>query len=308
MDWLVRFKGLDLNLLVALDVLVETRSVSAAAKRMHLSQPAMSAALSRLRQYFGDDLLVLNGKRMYPTAYAEALGPLLKDCLRGLDVLLSSPNNFDPATAQRTFSVVGSDYATAAVLVPLVTRLEASAPGIRLEILSPNDDSASQLAEGKVDLLITPDSFIHPDHPAELLYEEEHVVVGWSSNPVFEQPLTEESLFAAGHIAVSFGRERTASFADRQLATMGKVRRIEVTAASFTAVPWLLRGTQRLGLMHARLAKAMAEFFPIAYAPLPFEFPLMRQMVQHHQARTHDEGLRWLRGELAAVAGYPFDG
>ena len=298
----MRFQGLDLNLLVALDAMVETRSVSAAARRLNLSQPAMSAALSRLRDYFGDELFVVSGKRMYPTAFAEALSPQLKDCLRGLEALIASPNDFDPATAQRTFVIVASDYVTTAVLVPLVIRLAERAPGVRLDIVLPNEESVGQIAEGKVDLLITPDAYVHPDHPAALLFEEQHVVVGWDQNPVFAQPLTEESFFACGHVAVAIGRDRVAVFADRQLALMGKSRRIEVTAASFTVVPWLLRNTMRLALMHERLAKVMAKDFPIACAPVPFDFPTMHQMIQHHQARSGDQGLKWLQGELEVVS------
>ncbi|MEO6338702.1 MAG: LysR family transcriptional regulator [Caulobacteraceae bacterium] len=297
----MRFKGLDLNLLVALDALVDTRSVSAAARRLHLSQPAMSAALSRLRDYFGDQLFVVSGKRMYPTAFAEALSPQLKECLRGLDSLVSSPNVFDPATAQRTFVIVASDYVTTAVIVPLVARLAERAPGVKLDIVLPNEDSIAQVAEGKVDLLITPDAYVHPDHPAELLFEERHLVVGWSGNPIFKRGLTEDDIFESGHVAVAIGRDRVPAFADRQLALMGRQRRIEVTAAGFTVVPWLLRNTMRLALMHERLAKVIAADFPMVYAPIPFEFPLMRQLVQHHQAKSTDQGLRWLRAQLAAV-------
>ena len=297
----MRFKGLDLNLLVALDALVETRSVSAAARRLNLSQPAMSAALSRLRAYFGDELLVVTGKRMYPTAFAEALTPQLKDCLKGLDVLVSSPNLFDPATAQRTFVVVASDYVTTAVLAPLIARLAERAPGVRLDIVLPNEDSVNQVAEGKVDLLITPDAYVHPEHPAELLFEERHVVVGWRGNPLFDKPLTEDGVFAAGHVAVSIGHDRVAAFADRQLALMGKPRRVEATVASFTVLPWFLRDSLRLALMHERLAEVMARDFPIVFAPPPFPFPIMRQMTQHHSARAGDQGLQWLKSELTAV-------
>ncbi len=298
----MRLKGLDLNLLVALDALLETRSVSAAARRLNLSQPAMSAALARLRDYFDDGILVSSGRRMHPTAYAEALAPQLKACLRELDAMLSSSAVFDPAKTQRTFSIVATDYITAAVLAPLAERLAQRAPGLRIDILAPHDDSAEQLNQGKVDLLITPDVYVHPDHPAELLFEERQVVAGWAENPLFRRPLTVEDVFAAGHVAVSFGQQRTASFADQRLALMGKARKIEVTAASFMAVPWLLRGTRRLALMHERLAKAMAEVFPIAYAPLPFDFPIMREMVQHHRTRGQDDGLTWLRAEIAALA------
>lgn len=298
----MRFKGLDLNLLVALDALLETRSVSAAARRLNLSQPAMSAALARLRDYFQDAVLVADGKRMLPTAYAEALAPRLKAQIQGLDALLASTAGFEPASAERTFSIIATDYITAVVLAPMMAWLETEAPGLRLEISSPHDDSAEQLAQGGVDLLITPDAFVHPDHPVELLFEERQVLVGWRENPLFQREIAEEDVFACGHVAVSFGRQRTASFADRQLALLGKARRVEATAPTFMAVPWLLRGTRRVAFMHERLARAMAETFPIAVADVPFEFPIMREMVQHHRTRGGDEGLAWLRRRIAAAA------
>lgn len=300
----MRFNGLDLNLLVALDALLETRSVSAAARRLNLSQPAMSAALARLRDYFQDQILVADGKRMLPTPFAEDLAPRLKAQLRGLSGLLVSSAGFEPASAARTFSIIATDYITAVVLGPLMAGLEAEAPGLRLEIRSPYDDSAEQLAQGRVDLLITPDTFVHPDHPVELLFEERQVLVGWRDNPLFRHSPTEAEVFACGHVAVSFGQQRTASFADRQLALLGKVRRVEATAPTFMAAPWLLRGTGRIAFMHERLARAMAEISPIAIAEIPFDFPIMREMVQHHRARGGDEGLAWLRRRIVE-AGNP---
>ena len=297
----MRFKGLDLNLLVALDALLETRSVSAAANRLNLSQPAMSAALARLRDYFGDELLVASGKRMHPTTYAEVLLPQLRECLAGLDSLISNPTLFDPAASHRVFRIVGSDYVTAAALVPLISRLADEAPGVRLDIGSIQDDAPDQIDQGKADLLLTPDNHIHPDHPAELLFEERQVIVGWNRNPLFKSPLTEEAVFAAGHVAVLMGAVRTPSFADRELAIMGKTRRIEVTTGSFLAVPWLLQGTNRIAFMHERLARSVVKLFPLTWAPTPIEIPIMREMVQHHRARSGDAGLSWLRRKMAEV-------
>jgi glyoxylase-like metal-dependent hydrolase (beta-lactamase superfamily II) len=127
----MRFKGLDLNLLVALDTLVETRSVSRSAERMNLSQPAMSSALGRLRDYFKDDILVSHGKRMHPTAYAESLLPQVREALRGIEALIGTSTQFDPATSPRTFRLIASDYITAALVVPLVARLSEVAPNVR---------------------------------------------------------------------------------------------------------------------------------------------------------------------------------
>lgn len=301
----MRFKRLDLNLLVALDVLLETRSVSQSATRMNLSQPAMSSALARLRKYFGDDLLVADGKRLYPTAYAELLLPGVRDCLGRLDALVSSPSTFEPTTSQRRFSIICSDYIAASLLAPLSFRLAAEAPNIVLDILAVTDDSAALLDQGKADILITLDDYVHPDHPAELLFEERQVVAGWRENPLFSRPLTEADVLACGHVTVAVGRGRTTSFADRALAIMGKSRRIEITTGSFLAVPWLISGTQRLAFMHERLARVVSKTFPIAFAPVPFEFPIMRELAQHHRARDSDTGLQWLRRQLTEVSAIP---
>jgi LysR family nod box-dependent transcriptional activator len=305
----MRFKGLDLNLLVAFDTLLERRSVTRAAEHLHLSQAAMSAALGRLREYFADDILVVHGKRMYPTVFAQNLVPQVQDCLRQVEAMLGTSAEFDPKTSQRTFRVVGSDYIAAVILVPVISHLAQIAPGIRTELVLPSDMVVRQIENGDIDLLITPADYVAPDLPAELLYEESHVMVGCRDNPEFTQHTTEDEFFAAGHVAVSIGNERTPAFGDKMLEAVGKTRRIEVIAPSFTMLPWLVVGTRRLAIMHERLARVMAQKFPIAYYPLPFTIPLMREMVQHHFTRTADPGLTWFRRHLHAAArgSYPND-
>lgn len=294
----MRFKGLDLNLLVAFDELMEARSVSRAAAKLNLSQPAMSAALGRLRDYFDDELLVPQGKRMFPTAYAETLVPMVRDTLRRIEAMITTSTSFDPATSQRVFRLIASDYITAAVIAPLSRRLARLAPGIRLEVVLPSDSSSDLIAQGKFDLLITPEQFINPDQPAEFLFEERHVVVGWNQNPIFAREVTLDDLVRAGHVGVQMGNQRTNAFADNVIEKLGHTRRLEVTASSFTMVPWLLIETERLALMHERLTRQMAGMFPLAFAPIPFDFPLMREMMQFNRARSDDEGLTWLREEL----------
>jgi DNA-binding transcriptional LysR family regulator len=294
----MRFRGLDLNLLVALEALLSTRSVSRAAERLNLSQPAMSAALGRLRDYFRDDILVVQGKRMHPTAFAESLHTRLLETLGELDDLISTSTAFDPVTSERSFRIAASDYIIAAVLAPVVARLASSAPGIRVDFVVPGETVHQLLDEGKLDLIVTPEDFISRDHPADLLFEERLVVAGWAENPVFQETMTEEALYAHGHIAVAFGAQRTPSFGDRQVELRGLPRRVELIANSFTVLPWLLRGTLRLAIMHERLARSVADHFPIKYAELPFEVLPMREMVQYHRARAGDDGLSWLREQI----------
>lgn len=298
----MRFKGLDLNLLAALDVLLECRSVSRAADILNLSQPAVSAALGRLRVFFGDEILTTHGKRMYPTPYAEALMPQVRDCLRGVERMISSSTVFDPATSQRTFRLIASDFVIVSAIVPLVAQLVETAPDIRLEMVLPNEHSVDQVVQGKADLLITPEDFTSPELATELLFEERHVVAGWNENPIFAKPLTEADVLTAGHVGVAMGNARLSVFSDKHFALLGKDRQVEVTTASFTTVPWLLKDTMRIAVMHERLARAMSAHFPIAYAALPIEMPLMRQMMQFHNTRRSDEGLAWLRDRLREIA------
>lgn len=298
----MRFKGLDLNLLVAFDAIMEARSVSGAARQMNLSQPAMSAALSRLRTFFADDLLVSHGKRMHPTAYAESLLPLVRNSLRQVDQLIATSSGFDPLTSKRLFRVIASDYIIAAIIAPLVQRLAIIAPGIRIENILPGHDSIPLIAQGSVDLMITPEEFVSPEQPTEFLMEERHVIAGWRENPVFVGGVTEAELLAAGHVEVRIGSHSSNAFATNQMDQSGRQRNVEVTTASFTAVPWLLIDTMRLALMHERLAIRMATMFPIAIAPIPFPFPAMREMMQFNQARVADDGLSWFRAQIREIA------
>ncbi len=294
----MRFKGLDLNLLAALDILIEERSVSRAAERLHMSQPAMSAALGRLRAYFNDPILALHGKKMIPTPHALRLRSMVSDLLSGVEQMVSVSTIFDPATSRRRFRIGTSDYLSIVVFTRLVPRLQQLAPHITLELVQPSDRMSAAFDQGDLDLVITPAEHTAPDHPTELLFEERHVVAGWNGNPAFDAPMTEEVFLAAGHVVVEIGRLRPTSFAETFLRERGKQRTIEVMVSSFAVAPEMLMNTNRLAVMHERLAHAYASRLPLTYASLPFDFPVMREMLQYHTTRAEDPGLRWLIGEI----------
>lgn len=288
----MRYKRLDLNLLVVLDVLLRECSVTRAARELNLSQPAMSAALSRLRQYFNDDILVAHGKRMVPTAHAQNLAPLVARMVQDIDALVQTAAVFDPAISQRSFRICASDYVTVVLLQRLLAELESSAPGVCVEITPPTPEALLRLERGEIDFLLTPEQFAAKEHPKTLLFEEQHVVVGWNENPLFSQPLTEEAFFAQGQVIMAMGH--TQSFSEQEMGELNRRRRIDVVCASFLAVPWMLPNTQRLAVMHERLAKLMEQQLPLAIAPLPFPLPAMREVIQYHAARIGDGGIQWL--------------
>ena len=296
----MRLDHFDLNLLVAFEALLEERSVTRAANRLNVTQSAMSAALKRLRQSFHDELLVLHGKRMVPTQHALTLAPEVDAALARLRSLIATGTAFDPATSKRRFHIDASDYITTVLLVPLIGILQEEAPGVRLDLSLPNAGSNQRLENGEIDLVITPEEFMETDHPRELVFDEGHVVAGCRENPLLDRPLSREDFLASGHVAVRiFGRD---SFIEGILSKAVPERRIEVIAQSFIQVPWLLRGTRRLAVMHERLARASAPVFGLAIQDVPFELPVMHEMMQHHVTRSSDAGLAWLRARLRMFA------
>ena len=191
-------------------------------------------------------------------------------------------------------------YIATVVLAPLLGSLESEAPSVRFDISLPADDTPARMAKGEYDLVLTPEDFIEPGHPAELLFEEAHVVVGCATNPVFAAPMTREAFAAAGHVAVRIDGRNT--HIENELDRLGLTRRIEVHAPSFIQAPWLLPGSRRIALMHERLARLMAPLLGLSIAEVPFALPPMREMMQFHATRAQDAGLRWLRERLSALA------
>lgn len=296
----MRLDSFDLNLLVAFDVLLEERSVTRAAHRLNVTQPAMSASLKRLREAFEDEILVQHGKNMIPTPHALELAPRVGAAILELRTIISAGTAFDPATSRRRFRIEASDYITTVLIVPLLEILNCEAPGIGLDLSVPDEGTSERMVGGDIDLLLTPEQFLGTDHPRDLLFEERHVVVGWTGNPAMRRPLTEREFLASGHVAVQIGGRDT--FIEGVLQDMGLQRRVEVTAPSFIQAPWLLRGTNRLALMHERLARIVAPGLSLTISEPPFELPVMREMMQFHAAREGDAAVRWLRAKLIGLA------
>jgi LysR family transcriptional regulator, nod-box dependent transcriptional activator len=286
---------------VALHALLEECNVTRAAERLNLSQPAMSAALRRLRLALNDNILVAHGKTMVPTSHAQSLAPIVAQALVSMQSLVSSSTVFDPKTSQRRFKIAASDYISTVLIAPMLASLETDAPSVRLEIIAVSVDSLPMLERGMIDFMVTPEQFLSPVHPKKLLFEERHLVVGWKDNRVFNRPLTEEAYYSCGHVAVEIAGQP--SFAEERMRSGGDRRKIEMVASSFTMVPWMLPGTGRLAIMHERLAQVMLPILPLKVAPLPFVMAPMREMIQFHNARASDGGLQWMLNRIVDHAG-----
>lgn len=296
----MRLDNFDLNLLVAFDALLTERNVTRAARRLNVTQSAMSASLKRLRDALGDPIMVQHGRSMVPTPHALALAPEVAHAIATLRSLISAGTAFDPATSDRRFKIAASDYITTVLLVPLLRSLEHEAPFVRLDVTLPSDATSARLANGDYDLILTPEEFADANHPTELLFEERHVVVACARNPQLCERLTRDQFCRAGHVAVLIDGHNT--FIEDALDSLGIARRIEVRAPSFIQVPWLLPGTHRIALMHERLARLMAPGLHLKVMEPPFPLPMMREVLQFHSSRQKDAGLSWLRTRLRDLA------
>ncbi|WP_419307621.1 LysR family transcriptional regulator [Chromohalobacter israelensis] len=295
----MRFKGLDLNLIWALQVLMEERNVTAAARRMHLSQPAMSGALSRLREYFDDDLIVAVGRNMVPTARGEQLYRESRGLLEEIDRIVSETVTLDVATLDKSFRIAASDYASQVVLAPLVRYLAEVAPCVRIEIIAPSQEAERAFQNGDVDMLIYPAPYTLDAHPSEPLFTDTMTVVGWRENPAMHQPMTQESFLAHQHVIV--GSDSHRGFPEQQLKSLKRNMNRAVVATTFHLVGSLLVGTQRLALLHGRLAHLQARSLPLAVADNPFGFEPFEECLQVHAARLSDPTLQWLREAIFSV-------
>lgn len=292
----MRLDQFDLNLLIAFDALMTERNVTIAARRLNLTQSAMSSALKRLRESLGDDLLVQHGKRMIPTERALQLAPEVADVIHSLRHMISGSANFDPSRSTRCFRIVASDYVATVLIGPLKQRLQRIAPGVGLNIGWTGTASHQALEDGEVDLILQPEVFVETKHPTEFLHEDRFVVLGCQDNPLLGGALSAEQYYAAPHVAVEIDGYR--SFIDAAIDRNEPRRKIELVAPSFVTVPWILPGTGLLALVHERLAKLVRGHLPLAMAECPVALPVMREVIQYHSARRSDQGLRWLREEL----------
>lgn len=294
----MRFHRLDLNLLVALDALLAEASVSLAADRIGLSQSATSSALGRLREYFEDDLLTLKGRKMVLTQRGEELVEPVRAVLQQVRTTIAVAPEFEPSKSDRTITIMASDYVTEVLLSRALNEFSKTAPDMRFEIRQMNDHIVESLERDDIDLLVTIDYAISPDHPSEPLYEDNYVVVGWESNPALSGGLDRKLYFELGHVTTKFGKARLVSFEEWFLRSQSMKRRVEVVAPSFLSVPYLVIGTDRIATVHESLAYRLAEHLPLKIMPLPFDLPGVRLAAQWDKSSDGDKAIRWVVEEL----------
>ncbi len=294
---------MNLNLLVPLAVLLQTRNVTKAGQRLNLSQSSMSATLARLRTAFDDPLLVKTGRDMTLTPYAESLIEPVQRILSDIETVMTHRPGFDPAMDGRTFTVVASDYSTLFLLRPLLERLQAEAPNVVLDVHPLQDDSAERIKNDTADLLVVSEQLAAqhlPDYPRRTMFRDRFVVAAWEANTSLTDSTTLED-FRLMRFAQYVTGHRL-NLADKALDDLGVVRQVEVRTASQLLVPFLLTRTPLVALIPERLASATRDVAELRYIDPPVPLPAISDACAWHPRRSGDPGHQWLVRRLSDLA------
>ena len=302
---------LDLNLLRVFDALMQEGHLTRAAERLHLSQPAVSNALSRLREQLGEPLFVRNARGMTPTAQALALYGPVRAALRLLQDGLTPEAAFDPALAEQRFHLSMNDYAQFALLPSLLARVRAQAPRLLLQVEPDAADTLpTRLAAGTLDLAVDYLHFEAPELRYEALHQEELVVIARRGHTALSRGGRAISLAryeAAQHVTIP-PRAGRGSPLEIVLGSAKVRRRVGLFVPGYLTIPSVVAQSDLLGTIPRRLAEASAASLPLSLVPLPFAMPPVQVSLIWHRQQDGNRGLQWLREQIKeAVRGLTSD-
>ena len=294
--------AIDLNLLVVFEALVAERSVTRAAGRVGLSQPAVSNALARLRALLGDPLLVRTGRGMEPTARALELSGPIQQALEGIRRALTPSASFEPERSPYTFRVRSADNLELSLLPRLLERLGRTAPLVDIVVDRVGDTTEQDLRTGRIDLYLGSWFNVPSRLEQYLLQHETFACIARKGHPAIKSRLTLKAYMRAGHVLVEAG-DRPSSVVDTVLADQGLGRRVVLRTPHFLVAPLMVARTDLIATLPRSVATTYAQFLPLNVFDPPLDapgFPI--QMVWHR--RTHEQAPhRWLRRLIMDLTG-----
>jgi DNA-binding transcriptional LysR family regulator len=292
-----RIGGIDLNLLTPLHALLTDKNVSYAANKVQMSQPAMSGALSRLREYFGDELLVRKGKGYDLTTFAETLLPEVIEALDSIRTVFLNKTNFIPDKTDRTFKILVSDYAMSVIVVPLLSEISKLAPNVKVHF-EPIPNSAEDFESLLLltDILIGAGGYDIPGEK-ELYFSDNFVCIVRNENSLVPAgKLDLEKLKSLPHLSSHLGNSKNP-------ATLAFERAIDQTItvhknAGLLQLPFAVAESDLVAFVPRRLAIQSAEYLPLRIEELPFEGAELVEYLHWHPSRTKNASSVWLRDLL----------
>ena len=296
---MARLADIDLNLLLALDALLRERSVTRAGAAIGLSQPAMSHALGRLRELFGDDLLVRRNNDMEPTALAETLVAPLADVLGRVEALVWSGRSFDPRTADRELAIAMTDFVEATLMPVVLPRLAVG--GLRIRLRRLGDELPERaLPDGDIDLAIG--TILSP--PAAMrvttLYRESFAVIVRRGHSCLAAPWTPEAYAALAHILIAAPGDGP-GMVDLALEARGLRRNVVLRTPHFLTIASLVAASELICTVPSRIAHAAGEGHVVVLEP-PVPIPGFDVQMFWHPRRERDPAVQWLREQVKDAA------
>lgn len=295
--------NIDLNLLVAFDALVVEGSVSRAANRVGVSQPAMSRSLKQLRGLFGDALFRRTSDGMVPTPRAVELARQIRPNLESIAAALGQRVLFDPATAVRRFVIAMPDMAAVLALPPIVRKLNAVAPSIDLAIINTgNRESLHKVENGQAEMALGVYEQLLTGIRSTNLRKLREVCIADPMNPMLQDAkLDLDAFLSLPHVAVSMNEDFGTPI-DTVLETLGHRRRIAVATPFFVSVPRLVKGTSMIAVVVEDLLQTLPESEHLTRFPVPVALePVMSKLIWHARS-DEDPGHTWLRSIITESA------
>ncbi|MFJ1795163.1 LysR family transcriptional regulator [Kitasatospora griseola] len=291
-------RSIDLNLLVALDVLLDECSVTAAADRLCLSAPAMSRTLARIRTAFSDPILVRSGRSMVPTPRAEAVHLEVKALLDRSRALFAEGRAVDAARLEQTFTIVANDLLSTTLAIRFLPRLQETAPGVTV-VLLPEGHQHNDLVlrDGTADLEVRVITAPAPETRVEPLLTDEMVTVVRRGHPLTRSPLTPAALAGALHVTTS-RRGRLRGPLDEALAAVGLRRRVVAAMPTFAAALHLVAASDLVGQAPARTGEPLIAALDLATLPIPLRLPPIEISMGWHPRNDNDPAQRWFREQV----------
>lgn len=293
--------NVDFNLLLVFDAVYETKSVTAAATRLRLSQSATSHALTRLRERLGDPLFVRTKEGMLPTAYAEQLAGPVSNALSTLTASLQSPGSFDAQTSRRRFRLFLSDVGQMVFLPQLLVHLKTHAPHVTLQVSQvPVDEPSLALERGEVDLAIGHFVTLVAGFRQRTLFQERYLCAVRSGHPRFKAGMTLEAFEQADH-AMANASGMAHQLLEHSLACCGVRRRVRLTVPEFMALPIVVATSDLLVVMPGKLAEQFKALLPIQLMELPVPVASYDIKMYWHERFHRDAANSWLRGVMTSL-------
>ncbi|MBL1098658.1 LysR family transcriptional regulator [Streptomyces coffeae] len=293
---------LDLNLVIALDALLEEESVSGAAQRLHLSSPAMSRTLARIRTALGDPVLVRSGRRMVPTPRALALREEVRQIVERAQAVFTPAGELQLATLERTFTLLADDGLLTLIGMGLLERVRREAPGVCLRLIPEGPGDSSVLRERRADLEL---GVVHEPSPGtrmEHLFTDDNIAVVRSGHPLLSGPVTPERYAAADHLSAS-RRGLLYGPIDEGLSELGLRRRVVASVPTFASALLVTADSDLVARAGRLLTRPHIERLGLATFEIPLELPRLPIGQMWHPRYDADPAHIWLRGCVREIAG-----